>query len=211
MNAPNYPPPPGFAAPPPPAAQAAPAPYPQASPTATQGFAPPLAQAQGDPSTAALFAAMGTPQVFSRGAYFDGPGEYEGEVIETIQKVTTGSGLCVIFSFRITKSSRADVPVGSQRGTVLPVSKRQTASTMLDFLAAVFGVDTKTPQGLAYANDTLSKAFQQLFTRILSSEQPLTGRKVRITSRHHKTKKEQVITVQDFAPAEGVTPWMLGV
>lgn len=208
--------PPGYApsgfAPPPYAPPGAPAPQgfaPPAPYAPPPGYAPPPAPmpAPSHPVLGNAFDGMNQGQAYSKGSYFnaedsaEGPGSYLCKVNDMLVKNTQRSGVAVIVELEVVGSTNPKVAVGVKRGWVQTLKDRSIAfANLIEFLAAVSGLDANDSQQLAIINTQLAPQSQGMLEDACKNK-TLNGRFVVVTTSIHVTKKSQRVTRYVFSPA----------
>lgn len=205
--------PPGFAPPPyappgaaPPPAFAPPAPY--APPPNYAPPPPPVPMpAPAHPVLGNAFDGMNQGQAFSKGSYFnaednaEGPGSYLCRINEMLVKNTQRSGVAVIVELEVVGSTNPKVAVGVKRGWVQTLKDRSIAfANLIEFLAAVSGLDANDSQQLVIINTQLAPQSQGMLEDACKNK-TLNGRFVVVTTSIHVTKKSQRVTRYVFSPA----------
>ncbi len=168
-----------------------------------QGYAPPPQAPAAPIAPQGRFAGMAGTHLYESGNYFDGAGEYETTILGVVLKDTRKSGPAVIVELQIDATSDPSrVPVGTKKGWIQPLAKRDTAfPNLLGFVAAALGFDASIAAHKQRIEAEIAPQSEGLLERAVGPEQPFAGRKVHVSCRLHKTKAGEIRTISDFRPS----------
>lgn len=183
---------------------AAPAFQPSAAPAAPFAGAPAAAPVAGaDP-----FAGFNGAKTYASAQYFDlekdgGPGVYVCRAKDIFLKQTRESGPAIIVEWEVVQSSNPGVPIGSTRGDVSPLNKKDmTAQNLIAMIAALYGFNRNQADHLEVINGQIGPKLETVL-KAMCYEKILNDHLVTITTMPHVTRQNKHITKRVYSPAPG--------
>ena len=163
---------------------------------------------------AGRFSGLSKSKVFTRGSFFDRPGEYVVEVEKMLTKGTRKHGLAVIAELTVIQTSTPDeikddkgkvvalaVKVGAKKTFMVTLTDiDQAFPKLLAFLGACAGFDPRTTEGAEAIEENIAPVSEEMLEEAVGESNPLKGTKLFCVVREHITQKDELRHFANFAP-----------